>query len=99
MWLTYDCRLCVVAHQDGTITKEELKRILHDEGEESISKYIEEYDLDKDGRINYEVRHTHAQRERESGCLHAGESVVAHSVLLWVGSFAGVYSHAGAPGH
>jgi len=43
-------------NRDGTITVQELRAILADEPEEDIRKYMAEYDLDKDGRINYEVR-------------------------------------------
>lgn len=46
----------------GTITVDELRRVLKDEPTETIEKYIAEYDTDKDGTINYEVRHGVARR-------------------------------------
>lgn len=38
----------------GTITVDELRTILKGESEAQIARYMEEYDLDKDGTINYE---------------------------------------------
>jgi hypothetical protein len=49
--------------QNGIISAEELARVLK-EPVEQVRKYIAEYDLDKDGSINYEV----SARLQVSGC-------------------------------
>lgn len=56
----------------GTITAEELRTVLKGESEAQIARYMEEYDLDKDGTINYEeflkVREEQAEGKEDQSC-------------------------------
>ena len=43
---------------DGNITVDELKLVLKEESDEVVQRYIDEFDLNKDGVISYEVSST-----------------------------------------
>lgn len=64
-------------NRDGTITVQELMQVLHDEPEEQVKAYMAEYDLDQDGRINYEVRGWVGSPLRAVRCRSPRASVVA----------------------
>ncbi|RYG55934.1 EF-hand domain-containing protein [archaeon] len=55
----------------GTLSVTEIRNVLKDESPEAVQRYMEEFDIDKDGVINYEVR----------AC---GTAVVC-LVCMWVG--------------